>query len=139
VTRTTSPPVPVPDYYEDTNFAPATRRDFTGPSYQDIINTYGPTTPSVPRHNNQPRSVDIATEAREIPPLRLRESLYQKLLAAKSETDLPNPEDPEEAAQLERAWNIKQRKITRNCVADRDPEDGLTELFSLIRIPPENH
>lgn len=127
----------VPDYYEDTTFVPANHRPqpFAPSDSSDI---WTRSSLQVSNHNPEPRSIDISSEAKILPQIRLSEPLYQKLLAAHSFSELPTPEDSHKAQDLEKAWDIRQRKIARNCIANRDPEDGLTELFSLIRISPEN-
>jgi hypothetical protein len=63
-------------------------------------------------------------------------TIYQ-LLSAESLSDIPIPDDPEEAKSLEAAWSIKQRKISFNRLEDLPADHGLTELFARFRIPSE--
>jgi hypothetical protein len=69
----------------------------------------------------------------------LRQLTIHQLLSAQSLSDIPTPDDPEEAKCLEKAWTIKQRKISFNRLEDLPADHGLTELFARFRIPSEQH
>lgn len=143
--------VKVPDYYEDTNFVepsivskPAT---VAVPDYYEDTNIVLPKRPPfpivdrrklrVPRKAAHQRKPNIDIDLTTLPRLSLSAANTQHLVAAQSFSDLPVPPDPKEAQDLETAWEIKQRKISLNCLEDLPPEHGLTELFSALRIPPE--
>ena len=77
------------------------------------------------------------TTCKDLPNLKLSSSTIRRLLSAQSLSEIATPENSEEAKEIEKAWGIKQRKISFNCLEDRPADHGLTELFARIRIPSE--
>lgn len=69
--------------------------------------------------------------------LKLSQLTICRLLSAKSLSDIAAPDDPEEAKSLEAAWDLKQRKISSNCLENLPIDHGLTELFARVSIPSE--
>jgi hypothetical protein len=109
-----SSPASIPGYYEDTNFIPS---NFFVPD----------------RVPEQATELGLATK----PEPRLNPLTIHQLLSAQSFSEIPVPDDPEEAKCLERAWTLKQRKISSNYLDNLPADHGLTELFARFRIPHE--
>ena len=126
----------IPDYYEDTSFSAATPPISAAPSAE--IGLARRRTLRTPRRLTKPQPEEIEAEAKTLPRIRITQNLLQQLIKVDSFSRLPIPEDKEEAEDLATAWQIKERKISHNCIENRDPEHGLTELFDHIRLSPEN-
>lgn len=104
----------VPDYYEDTNFAPAV------PTKSALARR--PAT-RIPQPVEKSAEDDDSTYPARSPRPRISRSNKRRLLTARSFSELPVPDDPQQAADLEKAWKIKNRKLSQKLL-ERSPPRG---------------
>jgi hypothetical protein len=127
--------IQTPDYYEDTNFVEP----------EVPVLPVQPEQPTIRRHRQNVRRIRgavqdvINTEALGQLQVKLDDRSIRKVISADSFSDIPQSSVPEQARELEKAWDIKQRKASLNSLENRPKDHGLTELFAQIRIPPEEH
>jgi hypothetical protein len=121
--------VQTPDYYEDTTF----------------VEPEVPAQPTIRVRRQNARCIRGAVQdvinptALEQLQVKLDQRSIRKVISADSFSDIPQSPDPEQARELEKAWNIKQRKASLNSLENRPKDHGLTELFAQIRIPREEN